>query len=322
MADKQTRQLGDSDLHVSAVGLGCNNFGRPRTPTADLAGTRAVIDAAADSGVTFLDTAEMYLQPPGASETLMGAAMQGKRDKFILATKFGHSRITMPGSAEWGPKGGRTYIRNALDASLQRLQTSYVDLYQMHSPDPSVPISETLGALNELIDEGKVRAIGHTQFTATQTLEAEKAAQANDLQHFVSAQNEYNLLARSPEGDLFTQIKSAGLGFLPFYPLANGLLTGKYTEDHRPEGRLTTLKADGLDQVDWHQLGQYQQLCDEAGVSMLQGTFGWLLSQSFLSSVIAGATRPEQVTQNAEAGQHQLPAQLTTHIDALFSATE
>ncbi|WP_153504534.1 aldo/keto reductase [Cumulibacter manganitolerans] len=314
------RRLGEIGPEISVVGLGCNNFSRKGTATETLEGTRAVIDAAVDAGITFFDTAEMYGNPPGTSETLMGEALKAHdREKVVIATKFGHQQVHTHGADVWGPKGGRTYIRNALEGSLRRLQTDYVDLFQMHNPDPDVPIAETLFALNELIDEGKVRHIGHTTFSTEQLVEANEIAESHGLRPFTSAQNEYSLLVRDAETGVLPEVLRAGMGFLPFFPLANGLLTGKYTEDHRPEGaRLTTLRPEALDAANWEQLQEFQKLCDEVGLTMLQATFGWLLAREGLTSVIAGATRPEQVRDNAQAGTVELEHEVIAAIEDIF----
>lgn len=317
------RQLGEAGPLISVVGLGCNNFGRKGTVTETLDGTRAVIDAAIEAGITFFDTAEMYGNPPGASEELMGEALRSHdRASVVLASKFGHQAVHTHGAEMWGPKGGRTYIRNALEATLRRLQTDYIDLYQMHNPDPHVPIAETLEALCELIEEGKVRYIGHTTFSAEQLAEADEIASSHGLPPFISAQNEYSLLVRDAESGVLPEVHRAGMGFLPFFPLANGLLTGKYTEADRPEGsRLVQVMPEMLESVDWRQLKDYQDLCDEHGVTMLEATFAWLLAQDSLTSVIAGATSAAQVRANAAAGRTDLPDDVIDAIGDIFPTT-
>lgn len=314
------RDLGDSRLAVSVVGLGCNNFGRAGRATAGIEGTGAVLDAAIEAGVTFLDTADMYGAPPTTSERLMGEALAGRRDQVVIATKFGHTGFPVPGTQDWGPKGGRTYIRRACEASLQRLRTDRIDLYQQHTPDPEVPVEETLGALHELADEGKIRAFGHSNYSPTQAVEADEAAAALGLGRFVSAQNEYSLLARGAEHELLPVLAELRVGFLPFFPLYNGLLTGKYTRAGAPsDGRITQDKPQLLDGVDWDQLERYQAICDEVGASMGQVTLAWLLTRPVISSVIAGATTPEQVRQNASAADLALPPEAVERIDALFA---
>ncbi|HET7724383.1 MAG TPA: aldo/keto reductase [Propionibacteriaceae bacterium] len=314
----QTRKLGSSDLIVSAVGLGCNNFSRPGTPTATLDGTRAVLDAAIEAGVTFLDTAELYGDPKGGSEELMGQALEGRRDKVVIATKFGHHAGGPTGSDSWGSNGSASYIAHAVEGSLTRLRTDHIDLYQLHTPDPKTPIGETLEALTGLIREGKVRFIGHSNLSAEQIREADTVAKELGLLPFVSAQNEYSLLARGVESDVLPAVREARLGFLPYFPLYNGLLTGKYTREGG-EGRLTRQRPEVLASVDWDLMDRYEALCKDAGVTMLKATFAWLLAQPGVSSVIAGATTPEQVAANAEAGSTVLPDDVLTAISALFA---
>ncbi len=311
------RHLGSSDLTVSAVGLGCNNFSRPGTATQTLAGTKAVIDAAIEVGITLLDTAELYGDPKGGSEDLMGQALEGRRDKVVLATKFGHMAGGPSGSESWGPNGSASYIAHAVEGSLTRLRTDRIDLYQLHTPDPTTPIGDTLAALAPLVQAGKVRYLGHSNLTAEQIREADSVAAELGLPKFVSSQNEYSLMARGVEYDVLPTVRELGLGFLPYFPLHNGLLTGKYTRGGG-EGRLTRLKPEVLEQVDWDLMERYQALCDEAGVSMLGATFEWLLAQPAISSVIAGATSPEQVAANAQAGETVLTDDVVAAIGALF----
>lgn len=319
MAQLATRTFGSSGFAVTTVGLGCNNFGRAGTATQSLDGTRAVLDRAIESGITFLDTADIYGAHPGDSELLMGEALHGRRDEVVIATKFGHQQVDIEGTESWGMKGTAAYVRNALDASLRRLQTDHVDLYQMHTPDPYVPIGETLEALDEQVKAGKALHIGHSNFTPEQVAEAQQVAEDNGFTSFVSAQNNYSLAHREPEDGLLEACEAAGLGFLPFYPLANGLLTGKYTRSDRPSGtRLSDLRPQLLEHVDWDQLEALQQICDDAGISMLQGAIGWLLSRSVVTSVIAGATKPEQVEQNAKAADVELSPDVVKAMDTLF----
>ncbi|HOB05229.1 MAG TPA: aldo/keto reductase [Propionibacteriaceae bacterium] len=310
------RTAGDSQLTVSAVGLGCNNFSRPGTATESVAGTRAVLDAALDAGVTFLDTAELY--GAGGSEDHIGQALEGRRDRFVVATKFGHRAGGVPGSADWGRRGTASYITKAVEGSLSRLRTDHIDLYQMHTPDDETPIGETLEVLSSLVTAGKVRFLGNSNFSAEQLREADGVARELGLPRFVTAQNEYSLLARGVEAEVLPTVNELEMGFLPYFPLFNGLLTGKYTRTSG-EGRLTRLKPEVLESVNWDQLEQYRAICAEAGVTMLQATFAWLLSRAGVCSVIAGATTPEQVAQNAEAGRTTLDAAVLDEIDALFA---
>lgn len=313
------RNLGPSGLRVSTIGMGCNNFGRAGTATETQAGTDAVIHAAVDEGLTFFDGADIYGKKPGLSEKLMGNALKGKRNSIVLATKFG---MDMEGGngPDWGARGSRRYLRIAVEASLRRLQTDWIDLYQLHAPDPLTPIEETLGALDDLVTEGKIRYYGHSNLTGWQIAEAEFTAILGGHPRFISAQNEYSLLARGVEKEVLPAVLEYGLGFLPFFPLHNGILTGKYTRDGGPDGsRLSVAKSHLYESTDWDAVERFQQFCDDRGVTMLEGTFGWLLAQPNLSSVISGATTPEQVRQNVAAASAWVPdADALTEIDSVF----
>jgi aryl-alcohol dehydrogenase-like predicted oxidoreductase len=321
MTGIEHRPLGPSGLVVSTVGLGCNNFGRPGTVTETQEGTDAVVHAALDAGVTLLDTADMYGGTPGQSETMLGAAIAGRRDEVVLATKFGLDMGGVNGP-DWGVRGSRRYVRLAVESSLRRLGTDWIDLYQMHRPDSVTPIEETLSVLDDLVREGKIRYVGHSNFAGWQIAEAELTASIAGTTAFVSAQNEYSPLSRDVEAEVLPAVRAYALGFLPFFPLYNGLLSGKYTRGDRPQdGRLTRLKPELLDSAPWDVLEEYQRFCDERGVTMLQATFAWLLAQPGLTSVIAGATRPEQITQNVDAGTAWVPseddlAEMTVVFDA------
>jgi aryl-alcohol dehydrogenase-like predicted oxidoreductase len=297
------RNLGPSGLRVSTVGLGCNNFGRPATATEDQPGTDAVISAAIDAGITLFDTADIYGGERGLSETFMGNALRGRRDRIVLATKFGMDMAGTNGP-DWGARGSRRYIRIAVEASLRRLQTDWIDLYQLHAPDPLTPIEETLAALDELIAEGKVRYIGHSNLSGWQIADAEYRAQLAGHPKFISAQNEYSLIERAVEEEVLPAVNAYGLGFLPFFPLFQGVFTGKYTRGGSgpSDGRLTVIRPELLGRVDWDAMDAYQSFCDERGITMLEATFGWFLSQPGVTSVISGATKPEQVQQNVAAG--------------------
>ena len=286
----RTRTLGDGGPEVSVVGLGTNNFGR----RCDYDQTLAVIDEALDAGITLFDTADIYGQ--GQSEEYIGRALEGRRDQVVLATKFGMPMDENPDER----RGSPDYIRWAIEGSLRRLRTDVIDLYQMHRPDDSTPIEETLGALNELVEEGKVRWIGCSNFRAEQIDAAEEAARGAGLHRFVSVQNQYSLVEREPEDDVLPACERLGLGFLPFFPLASGLLTGKYTRgEEATEGRLA-----GQEIADerWEILEKVQRFADARGVSVLDVAIGALLGQPAVSSVIAGATKPEQIRANVAAG--------------------
>jgi len=312
------RRVGTSGLVVSAAGLGCNNFGRAGTATETLEGTRAVLDAAIDAGITFFDTADMYGKEPGLSETLMGQALGSRRDQVVLATKFGHSGAAMPGLPTEA-KGSRSYIRRAVEGSLRRLRTDWIDLYQLHTPDPGTPIEETLDALGDLVREGKVRYIGHSNFSAWQIAEADLIARERHDVPFVSAQNHYSLLARAAEREVLPAAEHFGLGFLPYFPLHNGLLTGKFRRDEAPaDSRIMRQRRHVYDDAPWDALDAYRTFCDERGITMLQATYAWLLSRPALSSVIAGATSADQVRANAAAAAWTPSADDLEAIDALF----
>ncbi|MDQ1073845.1 MULTISPECIES: aldo/keto reductase [Microbacterium] len=310
------RPVGRSGLRVSAVGLGCNNFGRSGTPTETLEGTRAVLDAALDAGVTFLDTADVYGREYGLSETLMGEALLGRRDEVVLATKFGHADLA-PGVLG-GAKASRTSIRRSVEGSLRRLRTDWIDLYQLHTPDPSTPIEETLDTLADLVREGKVRYVGHSNFAGWQIAEAEFAARGV---RFISSQNQYSLLARAAEREVLPAVGRFGLGLLPFFPLHNGLLTGKFSREGGPEGsRIMRQRPHLWRDAPWDALERYQTFCEERGITMLQATFAWFLANPLVSSVIAGATSPEQVRANAEAATAWTPtAEEIAEIDGILS---
>lgn len=312
------RRVGASGLLVSATGLGCNNFGRPGTRTETLEGTRAVLDAAIANEVTFLDTADMYGAEPGLSESLMGEALEGRRDQVVLATKFGQTRDM--GYAFPAARGSRRYIRRAVEESLRRLRTDWIDLYQLHLPDPQTPIEETIAALDELVAEGRIRYYGHSNLPGWQIAEAEFTARTRSGGRFISAQNHYSLLARAAEREVLPAVERYRLGFFPFFPLHNGLLTGKFTRDGGPaESRIMSSRRAVWERAPWDALEAYRIFCQERGISMLEATFGWLLARPGVASVIAGATSPEQVEANARAGSAWTPTQDDLEvIDALF----
>jgi aryl-alcohol dehydrogenase-like predicted oxidoreductase len=316
----ETRTLGTSSLALSVVGLGCNNLGRPGTLTLDQEGTDAVVHAALDAGVTFFDTADVYGAEYGLSETRLGAALAGRRDDAVIATKFGHAEIDSP-LGEIGPKGGRAYIRAAVEGSLRRLGIETIDLYQQHTPDPTVPIAETLGALDELVREGKVRAIGNSNFDAAQLEQADAEATRLGTARFVSAQNHYNLLDRSSETGIIPVAERLGLGFLPYFPLENGLFTGKFSRTDLPaDTRIARQRPYIHENAPWDAIEAFEEFAAARGIGILEATFGWFLTRPALSSVIAGATKPEQIRANAAAGTAWRPtADDLTAIDALFA---
>ncbi|TFD19856.1 aldo/keto reductase [Cryobacterium sp. TMS1-13-1] len=320
MAQIEYRRLGSSGLTVSTIGLGCNNFGRSGTASEGQDGTTAVIDAAFEAGVTLFDTADIYGAERGLSETLMGHSLRGKRDQIVLASKFGMDMGGLNGP-DWGARGSRRYIRLAVEASLRRLQTDWIDLYQLHVADPLTPIEETLSTLDDLITEGKIRYIGHSNLAGWQIAEAEFTAQMNGHPKFISSQNEYSLLVRDVEEDVLPAVNAYGLGFLPFFPLYNGLFTGKFSRAGGPaDSRIMMIRRHLADDAPWDVIEQYQEWCDARGVNMLAATFAWLLAQPGLTSVIAGATKPEQIRQNASAATAWEPsADEVAYISDLFA---
>ena len=307
------RALGNSGLVVSVVGLGCNNFGG----RLDLDGTRAVVNAAIDSDITLLDTADIY-GGGGRSEEMLGEVVAGRRDQVVLATKFGHQGADMGYGPAAGAKGGRAYIRRAVEQSLRRLRTDFIDLYQIHTPDPQTPIAETLEALNELVAEGKVRYLGHSNFTGWQLAEAACEANRHGRAPFVSAQNHWSLLERDAEAEVVPAARHFGLGVLPYFPLANGLLTGKIRrgqpakEGTRLAGRESYVTEAKLDIVE-----ALAAWGGSHGVSLLTIAIGGLAAQRGCVSVIAGAMSPEQVKANAEAGDWIPSPEELAEIDAI-----
>lgn len=309
------RRLGDSGLMVSAVGLGCNNFGG-MFASMDFEASRAVIDAAIESGITFFDTADSY-GVSGGSEKVLGDVLGARRHEIVLATKFA-SPMNREKSNRYD--GSRGYIMKAVEASLGRLQTDYIDLYQYHFPDPNTPREETLRALEDLVRQGKVRYIGVSNMPAWQLVDAAWISRVNGLPRFLSTQAEYNLFARAPETDLFPALSEIGMTFLPYFPLASGLLTGKYRKGMElPKGTRLDLPyfQGGLTDERLEKIERLVALAEAKGQTLLELAFGWLLAQPLVSSVIAGATKPEQVRANAAAHRLKLTEQDLAEIDAL-----
>jgi aryl-alcohol dehydrogenase-like predicted oxidoreductase len=287
----RARPLGDGGPEVSVVGLGTNNFGR----RCDLEQTRAVIDAALDAGVTLIDTADIY--GDGSSEEYIGRVLERRRDRVVLATKFGKPMSDGPDL----PRGSPRYIRWAVEGSLRRLRTDVIDVYQMHEPDERTPIDETLGALDELARDGKVRHVGSSNFTVAQVEEADRVARQRGTARFVAAQNQYSLLERAVEEELLPACERLGIGVLPYFPLASGLLTGKYRRGEvATAGRLAgrTISDEQFDRVD-----ALSRFAEDRGVSLLEVAVGGLAAMPAIVSVIAGATTPEQVRANVRAGE-------------------
>jgi aryl-alcohol dehydrogenase-like predicted oxidoreductase len=303
MADMRYRRLGDSGLAVSVVGIGCNNFGR----RIDAARAREVVDAAIDAGINLFDTADSYGDPHGASEEILGAALRatGRRDDVVIATKFGHD-LGGTNGADWGARGGRRYIHRAVEASLRRLGTDHIDLYQLHVPDRATPIGETLSALDDLVRAGKVRYLGSSNFAAWEINEAGWVARSSHLAPFISAQNHYSWLDRAVEVEVVPACRHAGVGLLPYFPLASGLLTGKYRRDAAPPPG-TRLAGDAwsrkLADAPWDIIEKIEQYARARSLSMLDIAIGGLAAKPAVASVIAGATSADQVRSNAAAGE-------------------
>ena len=311
-------RLGTSGLTVSTVGLGCNNLGRSGTRTEEQAGTDAVVNAAIDAGITLFDVADTYGAVPGLSEERLGKALGNRRDDVVLATKFGMDMKGVNGR-DFDARGSRRYIVKAAEASLRRLGTDWIDLYQFHTPDPLTPIEETLAALDDLVTSGKVRYIGHSNRAGWQIAEAEFTARLGGYTPFISAQNHYNLLDRRAELEVVPAAEVYGLGLLPYFPLANGLLTGKYSSGSAPEGsRLTHSRQNLLEKADFDQLAEFGTFARDRGLTEVQVAFSWLAAQPAVSSVIAGATTVEQVQQNAGAASWEPSEKDLEELDRIF----
>ncbi|SFJ19987.1 Predicted oxidoreductase [Bosea sp. OK403] len=308
-----TRNLGRSGLRVSLVGLGCNNFGG----RIDDEAARKVVDAAIEHGITLFDTADVY-GARGGSETALGQLLGPRRKDIVLASKFGmdmNDAGTMKG-------GSRRYIMSAVEASLKRLKTDWLDLYQFHRADPLTPIDETLRALEDLIRQGKVRYIGCSNMPAWQMANAEWTARDLGINGFASCQDEYSLLVRGAEKDLIPAARHFGMGLLPYFPLANGLLTGKYKRNApMPEGARMTRESKRADEVltdvNWEKTEKLTAFCEARGKTLVELAFSWLAAQPVVSSVIAGATKPEQIAANVKAAEWALTAEELAEIDTI-----
>ncbi len=315
MDNMRFRRLGDSGLVVSVVGLGCNNFGA----RVDADGTRAVVDAAIEHGITLFDTADIYGSPSGTSEEFLGTALRGRRDDVVLATKGGMDMDGVNG-ADFGARGSRRYLTRAVEASLRRLGTDHIDLYQLHAPDPATPIEETLATLDDLVRAGKIRYLGNSNFTGWQIADADWIARTGHQTRFVSAQNHYSLLERGVETEVVPACQRFGLGLLPFFPLASGLLTGKYQRGvAAPAGtRLGGPQAAArLARADWDTIEALRAYADKRGLNLLDVAIGGLAAKPAVASVIAGATRPEQIAANVAAGGWLPSADDLAELDAI-----
>jgi aryl-alcohol dehydrogenase-like predicted oxidoreductase len=310
----EQRNLGKSGLRVSVVGLGCNNFGG----RIDLAATRKVVHKALDLGITFFDEADTYGDPRGSSESCLGEILGDRRKDIVLATKFARP---MDASGDF-EGASRRYIMAEVEASLRRLKTDWIDLYQQHQPDALTPIEETLRALDDLVRQGKVRYIGCSTLPAWQVVEAQWTAKHHGLHHFVSCQEEYSLLARRLDREMMPMLQAYGLGLIPFAPLANGLLTGKYKRDMPlPQGARLSYMQRAADRYltddNWAVVERLEGFAAEHGHTLLELAIGWLLGRPQVASVIAGATRPEQVEQNVGAAGWALTEEDMRGIDRL-----
>ncbi len=290
------RPLGDSGLMVSAVGLGCNAFGR----RVDLDGVRGILDAASDVGVTLLDTADIYGDAPGRSEELLGQALDGRRDDFVLATKFGMDMRGALGE-DHGVRASRRYVRRAVEASLRRLRTDHIDLYQLHTPDATTPVEETLSVLTDLVREGAIGYLGCSNFAGWQVADADWTARSAGLERFVSVQNRYSLLDRTVEDEVTPACEQYGLGILPFFPLEYGLLTGKYRRGQAaPSGsRAAAGAAPWLEEADWDRIEAVEAYAAARDLEPIDVGIAGLAAQPAVASVIAGVSSGEQVRRNA-----------------------
>src|SRR5690625_176201 len=312
------RRVGSSGLVVSAIGFGCNNLGRPNSPTEEAPEAIRVVQAAVEAGITFFDTADTYGKTPGLSEQYLGQALQSVREEVVIGTKFG---LDMRGAngPDFGARGSRRYIITAVEASLRRLGTDYIDLLQYHSPDPLTPIDETLSALDQLVRDGKVRYIGHSNMSGWQIAQAEYVARELGSERFISAQNHYNLMDRRAELEVLPASRAFELGVFPYFPLNNGLLTGKYQPAGGPSGsRLSYVRQHLVTDADWEQLDQYAAFAAERGMAEVDVAFSWLAAQEPVASVIAGATRIDQVQQNAKALERPLTQDDLSVLDEIF----
>jgi aryl-alcohol dehydrogenase-like predicted oxidoreductase len=311
----QKRKLGVSSLQTSIVGLGCNNFGG-RMP--DIAAVRAVVHKALDLGITLFDTADAYGNK-GGSEDFLGQILGTRRKNIVLASKFG-----LPMKEPNSGGASRRYVMQAAEASLKRLRTDWIDLYQVHFPDPKTPVEETMRALDDLVRQGKVREIGCSNFSVAQVNEAQAAAKQHGVRAFVTCQDEYSLLVRDIESDLLPVMKTHGMSLLPYGPLASGFLTGKYRRgEPLPTGTRLANSRHHADEIvteqNWDILDRVNEIAARANLSMLELAFGWLLAQPVVACVMAGASTPDQVEQNVRAGQAKLSPEQLAALDRMTS---
>jgi aryl-alcohol dehydrogenase-like predicted oxidoreductase len=313
----QHRKLGRSGLSISAIAVGCNNFGS----RLDYQAASRVVQAALDHGINFFDTAGIY-GSGGLSEEFLGKALGGNRDRVIIATKFGGEM----GAGPMNKGTSRRYIMRAVEASLRRLGTGYIDLYQLHFPDPTTPFEETMSALDDLVHQGKVRYLGHSNLAGWQVAQCHYIAEIHHLSPFITAQNHYNLLDRGIERELVPACEAFGLSVLPYFPLASGLLTGKYRKGKGlPEGTRIASSVQAqqryLNERNWDIIERLAQLAERAHIGMTELTVSWLLSRPFIGSVIAGAMTSQQVADNVRAAEAKLSPELLAEVDAATTPT-
>ncbi len=295
------RSVGHSGLVVSELGIGASTFGRSGMIATSQQAVDEIVGSALDLGITYFDIADVYGDEPGLSEIMLGNALGAHRDDVVIGSKFGASLDGLAGQ-DWGVRGSRRYIRRAVEGSLARLKTDWIDLYQIHAPDSITPIEETLSTLDDLVTEGKIRYAGSSNFTAWQVADAEYVARINGLTRFISSTNEYNLLWRDAERELLPALTAYDIGFIPYFPLQNGLLTGKYRRDHAPaDAKITNMKAHLFDQAPWDALDRYSRFARERGVTETALALGWLLAQPCVATVVTGITRPGQLETNLAA---------------------
>jgi aryl-alcohol dehydrogenase-like predicted oxidoreductase len=308
----KTRRLGKSSIEVSIVGLGCNNFG-----VLDIESSRKVVDRAIERGITLFDTADVYGNR-GGSEEQLGQILGPRRKAIVLATKFGMAMDDDESKA----RGSRPYIMEAVEASLKRLRTDWIDLYQLHRPDPKTPMEETLRALDDLVKQGKVRAIGCSNLPAAGIDEAAAVSSRSGVAAFATAQDEYSLLVRGAEKELIPAIGRNGMSLLPYFPLASGLLTGKYERGREPPantrfGRMARFADRYMNDGNWTIVEALKNFCEARGRTLVELAFSWLLSHDCLASVIAGATRPEQIEANVKAADWVLTPAERAEVDRI-----
>jgi len=310
----EMRNVGSSGLRVSLVGLGCNNFGW----TIEEEASRAVVTKALDSGITLFDTADYYGAKPGDSEEVLGRLIKGERDKIILTTKFG-----IPFIGERRPNTSRSFVLNAIEGSLRRLQTDWIDLYMIHWPDATTPMEETLRVLDDLVTSGKVRYIACSNLAPWRIVESKWLAREGRTQGFIAAQNEYSMLARDPEADLIPALRKYDMSLIPYYPLASGLLTGKYIGGEA-QGRLKdnflNLGNKYLTEANLEKVRKLSEFARAAGRTMVELAMSWLADKPYIPSIIAGATKPDQVEQNVTAADWKFTAEERAQIDAILKA--